>query len=104
MMTTTSSMVSNLLEPDEAKASSPVLRGEGASNGPDLPDYPEEWQLAEVFHKAPRDEDGSPILPESITRAQMFRGVKFLREPESVGYEVARWLRIADEVELRFKH
>ena len=31
-------IVSDLLEPDEAKVSSPVLRGEGDSNVPDLPD------------------------------------------------------------------
>ncbi len=33
-------VVSNSLEPDEVKASRPVLRGEGVSNDPDLPDIP----------------------------------------------------------------
>ncbi|MEP7285334.1 MAG: hypothetical protein ABI947_06160 [Chloroflexota bacterium] len=65
--------------------------------------YPEELELAQVFSKASKDENGRPILPEGIDRAKMFRGVKFLLEPETVGYEVARWLRIADEVELLFK-
>jgi hypothetical protein len=65
--------------------------------------YPEEWQLFQIFHKSERDKNGSPILPEGIDRAKLFRGVRLHQEPESIGYEVAKWLRIADEIEIRFK-
>jgi hypothetical protein len=65
--------------------------------------YPEEWQLAQTFYKSDKDENGSPILPDGIDRAKLFRGIRLLREPESIGYEIARWLRIADEMEIRFK-
>lgn len=65
--------------------------------------YLEEWQLAQTFYTVDKDENGSPIMPEGTDRAKLFRGLKLFQEPESVGYQVARWLRIADVIETRFK-
>lgn len=59
----------------------------------------DELQLREMFWDAPTTE-GRIILPVDIDREKLYRGISFLKQPESIGYHSARLLSIADEIEL----
>jgi len=62
--------------------------------------HPEEWGLREVFWHAEADSEGRKLLLSGIDRNKMNTGIMFLKQPESVGYKVARWLSLADELEI----
>lgn len=61
--------------------------------------HPEEVQLRETFSNAETTTEGRKLLPD-IDMEKLYRGIGFLKQPESIGYHSARLLSIVDEIEL----
>lgn len=62
--------------------------------------HPDEVQLRNTFWDSPTTADGKKVLPADVDKAKMYRGIGFLKQPESHGYKSARLLSLADEIEL----
>ena len=62
--------------------------------------HPDELKLRGLFWDAPTTANGKKILPTNVNKEKMYRGIGFLKQPESIGYHTARLLSIVDEIEL----
>lgn len=62
--------------------------------------YPEETHLREQFGNAETTVEGRRNLSPDTDKEKLYRGVGFLKQPESRAYRAARLLGIVDEIEL----